>query len=106
MVMSSVAGKDPDHKLGVYGMTKATLNTMVYALSKELRADGVRVNGIAPGLIRTTLSEPLFGAVQPEPSMVGEIEDIGATAALMCSPVDGSFINGEIFTVHGGYPKL
>ena len=60
LVISSLVSKHPPFPLGVYGMTKAVLNNMVYVLSKELQPEGVRVNGLAPGLVKTKFADPLF----------------------------------------------
>ena len=49
--VSSVTGTSPQETIGVYSMTKACLDNMVKGLAQELRSDGIRVNGIAPGLI-------------------------------------------------------
>ena len=51
LVISSVTGTHPSFTLGVYAMTKAALDNMVRGLSQELRADGIRINSLAPGLI-------------------------------------------------------
>ena len=59
-VISSVTGTHPSHMLGVYAMTKAALDNMVKWLHIELREDDIRVNAIAPGLIATDFSGPLW----------------------------------------------
>ena len=106
LVLSSVAGKWPSPFLGVYDMTKAALDNMIIWLSKEFMDLGIRVNGLAPGLITTKLSEVLWkdNTTTPEKAK-GVPEQIGSVAATMCSK-DGSFINGETYYVHGGYPQL
>lgn len=62
LVNSSVSGKYPGFPIGVYGMTKAALDNMVVFLAQELMEDGIRVNGIAPGLIKTDLSAGIWKA--------------------------------------------
>ena len=59
-IISSVGGQNPGQMLGVYGSTKAALENMVKWMKDELRPDGIRVNGIAPGLIATKFSEMLW----------------------------------------------
>ena len=106
LVVSSVTGKNPNYTLGVYGMTKAALDNMVIWMAQELMSDDIRVNGIAPGLIMTEFSGVLWknNEVVP-PKSKGTSEEIGAVAATICSK-DGSFMNGEVYQVHGGFPKL
>lgn len=87
-------------------MTKAALDNMVSWLSQELRDDHIRLNGIAPGLIKTEFSGPLWRNNQGVPKeALGDPDQIGSVAATVCSK-DGSFVNGEVYQVHGGFPKL
>mmetsp|Transcript_1957 Transcript_1957/g.3414 ORF Transcript_1957/g.3414 Transcript_1957/m.3414 type:complete len:179 (-) Transcript_1957:50-586(-) len=107
LVVSSVSGQNPNFTIGVYAMTKAALENMVKFLSIEMMADGIRVNGIAPGLIKTEFSGSLWkGNKDLNPASMGEGHHIGSIAATMCSKRDGGFVNGETFQVHGGFPKL
>ena len=50
-IITSVTGTQPNWTIGVYGSTKAALENMIKWMKDELRSDGIRVNGIAPGLI-------------------------------------------------------
>ena len=105
-IISSVTGQAPSWTLGVYGSTKAALENMIKWMKDELRPDGIRVNGVAPGLIATEFSSTLWKnneSVPPE--SVGQSEQIGSVVATVCS-ADGSFMNGETYQVHGGFPKL
>ena len=65
-MVSSVTGKNPNFTIGVYAMTKAALDNMVKGLSEELMSESIRVNGIAPGLIRTDFSGPLWNSDVPK----------------------------------------
>ena len=58
--ISSNSGKYPEATIGVYSMTKAALDNMTVFLSKELMSDGIRVNAVAPGLIKTDFAGPLW----------------------------------------------
>ena len=60
LVISSVTGRTPQHTLGVYAATKAALDNIVKGLSAELLYDKIRVNSLAPGLIATEFSDPLW----------------------------------------------
>ena len=78
---------------------------MVKWMKDELREDGIRVNALGPGLIKTDFSGPLWQNDSVPKDSIGLADQIGSVAATMCSK-DGSFINGETFRVHGGYAKL
>lgn len=105
-IISSVTGTNPKHQIGIYGSTKAALDNMVVWMADELMNDGIRVTGMAPGLIITDFSQPLWKdnkALRSE--AMGQPEDIGNVVATICSK-DGKFMNGEVYQVHGGFAKL
>ena len=105
-IISSVAGQQPGWSGGIYGSTKAALDNMIKWMKDELRADGIRVNGIAPGLIKTHLSKPIWKTTTVPKDSIGTPEQIASVAATICS-ADGSFMNGDTYKVHGGFmPKL
>ena len=104
-IISSVTGQNPTWSLGVYGSTKAALENMVKWMKDELRPDGIRVNGIAPGLIKTEFSGPLWNNDSVPKESIGSAEQIAGVVATVCC-IDGSFMNGDTYQVHGGFPKL
>ncbi len=95
----------------MYGMTKAAIGQLTRTLALEWAKDNIQVNCIAPGFIRTPLSEAgLFS----NPKVVkflddripmkrgGLPEDLNGMALLLASPAS-SYITGQIFAVDGGY---
>ena len=60
--------------MGVYGSTKAALENMVKWMKDEFRPDGIRVNGIAPGLIKTDFSTPLWNNPNVPKESIGTSE--------------------------------
>ena len=104
-ITSSVTGQNPTWTIGVYGSTKAALENMIKWMKDELRADGIRVNGIAPGLIKTEFSGPLWNNDAVPPESIGLPEQIASVTATICS-ADGAFMNGDTYQVHGGFPKI
>ncbi|NUR29034.1 MAG: SDR family oxidoreductase [Catenulispora sp.] len=91
-----------------YAASKAGLTGLIHNLAVEFAADGVTVNGIAPGIVDTEL---LRGAHSPERRAelaarlpVGRFatpEEVAALAVFLASPYAGS-ITGEIVNVNGG----
>jgi NAD(P)-dependent dehydrogenase (short-subunit alcohol dehydrogenase family) len=107
--ISSVAGSTPDPGLGVYSVSKAALDMLTKVLAKEWGVDGIRVNAIAPGLIKTKFSEALwnnennlrsFMKNQPIKRM-GTSEEIAQMAIFLASGAS-SYTTGSILAADGG----
>lgn len=91
-----------------YGVTKATLNAMTHGMASNLAADGIRVVGIAPGLMETpasvaSLPEETFSRVRSMQLVKrpGTPEDIAGLALFLASDA-GRFINNETIMIDGG----
>ncbi len=86
-------------KAGVIGLTKAT--------AKELSSRGITVNAIAPGFIRTEMTDKLSDAVKEEAcksiplGAFGTVEDIAETAVFLASE-KAKYITGQVLSVDGG----
>src|SRR2546428_10345983 len=80
--VSSTSGLHHDIGLGVYGISKAGVVMLTEVCAKELARDGIRVNGIAPGIVKTQLAGSITDylttrQIQPNPmNMYGEPEGI------------------------------
>ncbi len=87
-------------KAGVIGLTKA--------LAKEVSLSGIRVNAIAPGVIKTDMlgeyDEEELEALRRETPIqrLGSPEDI-ANAAVFLAGERASFITGQVLGVNGGF---
>jgi NAD(P)-dependent dehydrogenase (short-subunit alcohol dehydrogenase family) len=107
--VASVLGMGAAPMQGVYGMTKASVISMTQTLAVELGGASVRVNAIAPGLIRTRLSEALHSnqdlvnrVVERTPlGRLGEPADVAGTALFLASNAS-RFITGQTLVVDGG----
>jgi 3-oxoacyl-[acyl-carrier protein] reductase len=94
-----------------YSAAKAGVVGLVRALAVELAPDGVRVNGIAPGYIRTAQSlsrehssgpEGLTEAAKYIPlGRVGEAEDVADVAVFLASEA-ARYLTGQVIVVDGG----
>jgi NAD(P)-dependent dehydrogenase (short-subunit alcohol dehydrogenase family) len=90
----------------VYNVTKAALVSLTKQLATEL-GPGVRVNAVAPGLVKTAMSTALWNtrgadARYPWPlERLGRPEDIAGAVAFLCSDL-ASWITGHIMVVDGG----
>jgi len=92
----------------IYGVTKATLNSLTYGMAQVLGADGIRVNAIAPGMMETPASnagltpdtQARIQAMQPL-KLHGLPEDIVALALFLASD-EARFITSEIVHCDAG----
>ena len=90
--------------IGFYSMTKTMLLSLMKVLSKELKSENIRVNAIAPGIIKTKFSESLWKNNEKETEKLmgvqrlGLVEDIANCAAFVCS-FEADYITGETITV-------
>lgn len=91
-----------------YATSKAGLHGLTYALVRELSADGITVNAVAPGFIEDTDFNSDFPAaaraevVRETPlGRTGSVADVVAAVRYLASP-EASFVTGEILHVNGG----
>lgn len=117
--ISSGGGAIPLPGIGLYGMTKAAVNSLTWTSAAEFGQYGIRVNAIAPGWIETPMSSELFRdasgqvteqskqavrdamAARAALGVLGKTSDI-ALAVLYLASDASRFVNGQILTVDGG----
>jgi len=105
--LSSVGALASHRDLGAYDVTKAALLHLTRQLAAEL-APGVRVNAIAPGLIKTEFARMLWEGERGERiaakyplKRLGEVEDVAAAACFLASDAAG-WITGQTWVLDGG----
>ena len=108
--ISSIGGISPEAMLGIYSVSKAAVISLTKVMAKEWGPEGIRVNVICPGLIKTKFSEALWSnekilnsVLRQQPlEMLAEPEDVAGLALLLASDA-GKFCSGGIYTADGGY---
>src|ERR1700674_1928182 len=106
--VASVGGLRPGVGLGAYNVTKAGLIMLTRQLARELGGK-VRVNAVAPGLIKTRFAEGLWSneaildrvlASNPM-GRIGVPDEIAGVVAFLASDA-ASYVNGEVIAIDGG----
>ena len=95
---------------GAYSAAKGGLTGLTSHIACQYGASGIRCNAVAPGVIRTPMTEERlqdekFRRMNMEMTphdRMGSVDDIASTVAFLCSP-GGSFINGQTIVVDGGW---
>lgn len=109
VIISSIAGLRASPMIAAYGMSKAADFALARNLSVEWGGKNIRVNCVAPGLIKTDFARALWedeerlarrNATTPL-RRIGRPEEIATVAAFLASPA-ASFITGEIIVADGG----
>lgn len=108
--VASVNAIRPGPKQGIYSVTKGAVLNMTKAFAAECGPDGIRVNAILPGLIRTKFAGALLAdAEQVEHYIgqnplrrIGEPQDLAGAAVFLASNAS-AYVTGEFLVVDGGF---
>lgn len=109
--MGSVMGTLGQKGKIAYTANKSAINGLVKSLALELAPRKIRVNSIAPGIVKTPLTEDLFSKLSPEsvveikkmhPLGVGSPEDVSNLIAFLISD-QSKWITGTTHYIDGGY---
>uniref|UniRef100_A0A8C9QQ83 Dehydrogenase/reductase SDR family member 4 n=1 Tax=Spermophilus dauricus TaxID=99837 RepID=A0A8C9QQ83_SPEDA len=112
VIVASIGAFTPFPGLGPYNVSKTALLGLTKNLALELAPKNIRVNCLAPGLIRTNFSSVLWKDKEREDRMkefmhigrLGKPEDCAGIVSFLCSE-DASYITGETVVVGGGTPS-
>lgn len=107
--ITSVGGVSPDIGLGLYCISKSGIGMLTRAMAKEMGDFGIRVNAIAPGVVKTKFSQALWSN---EALMKQELahtpikrialpEEIGRIALFLVSDAS-AYMTGQILVADGG----
>ncbi|MEU9330378.1 SDR family oxidoreductase [Streptomyces canus] len=104
--IASVAGLAPSPFIAAYGVSKAALINLTQQLAHEF-APGVRVNAIAPAVVKTKFASALYEGREAEAAAsyplarLGVPSDIGGAAAFLTS-AQSDWVTGQTLVVDGG----
>ena len=109
VLLSSIAGLKGHGNLGVYALSKAAGMQLARNLAVEWGRSNIRVNTIAPGLVRTDMARALWEdpdrlaqALESYPlGRIGEPQDIAGAAVFLASRA-GNFMTGQTLVIDGG----
>jgi dehydrogenase/reductase SDR family protein 4 len=107
--VSSIGGFQASDVIGGYSISKAAVNMLTQVLAKQWGRDGIRVNCIAPGLIRTEFSRALWeneriarSAVDEAAlARIGEPDEMAGAVVYFASSAS-SFTTGQTLVIDGG----
>lgn len=114
--ISSTAATGAGGTQGAYAASKGGLNTLTKNLANEWASKGIRVNGVAPGLVDTEMWEPTFellgedavrdGFAKRVPlARWGTAEEIANVACFLASE-EASYVTGQTIRVDGGMTNI
>ena len=109
MLTSSTGAFAPSLVLGTYNISKLAVIALVRNLAAELGPNGVRVNAICPGIIKTDFAQALWDNPEAEQRAnqqiplrrFGEADDLKGLAVFLAAD-SSSYITGQALTVCGG----
>ncbi len=107
--VSSIGGFMASEVIGAYSVSKAALIMLTQVQAKLWGRDGIRVNAIAPGLIRTEFARALWeneAVLRDAESTaalrrIGEPDEMAGAVVYLCSPA-ASFVTGQTLILDGG----
>jgi NAD(P)-dependent dehydrogenase (short-subunit alcohol dehydrogenase family) len=105
----SMSGSNPHANLGAYGPSKAAVIMLVQVLAQEFGRDGIRVNAVSPGMVRTGMTAAVYadqGVTAERDALVplGRVatpEDMADVIAFLLGP-DARYVNGHDLVADGG----
>jgi NAD(P)-dependent dehydrogenase (short-subunit alcohol dehydrogenase family) len=106
----SWVGEVPWPEIAPYSVSKAGVRMLARSMARELAAHGIRVNVVAPGIVRAGMARRQFetdpayarrASVVVPLGELGTAEQIAKATAFLCSP-DADYMTGSVLLVDGG----
>ena len=109
VIVSSIGGLQGSTMLGAYGLSKAADFQLARNMAVELGPHNIRVNCVAPGIIKTDFARALWQnpkiaqATEAATPLrrLGEPDDVAGAVVFLCSPA-GRYITGQSLVIDGG----
>jgi len=109
ILLSSIVATVGSGNIGIYAISKAAEAQLARNLAVEWGPRGIRVNSIAPGVVKTDFAKPLYDNPKAAAAIanmtclkrLGEPEDIAGVAAFLASDAS-RYITGQFLLVDGG----
>lgn len=109
IIVSSIGGLRGTSVIGAYAISKAADMQLARNLAQELSPDNIRVNCVAPGLVKTDFARALWDTPEAEKRSsaatplrrLGEPDDIAGAAVFLASRA-GAWMTGQTIVVDGG----
>ena len=110
VAVASMSGVQPYSGMGAYSASKAALIMLVRQLAQEWAADGIRVNCVSPGLVRTPLTQPMYDiaatraareALVPLHRIAEADADMAGLVTFLLGP-DAGYLTGHNLLADGG----
>jgi len=111
VLLASVAGLAGEPGISAYSASKAAVFGLTRCLAVELAPEGIRVNAVAPGFVRSEMGDRLkemltaeqFAAIERNhPLGLGTVRDVANGIAFLLSPAS-RWITGTTLVIDGGY---
>lgn len=111
--ISSMGARIPSNNYGALGVGKALAESIIRYLVAELAPKGIRINGVAPGLVHTTSVAAMLGSEEAAAAMIergaranpsgraSRDSDYAALVEFLLSP-EAEFIQGQVIAATGG----
>lgn len=109
LFVTSIWGLGGQRMMSAYGGAKAAIVNLTQTLAVEWARMGIRVNAIAPGLVETTMTEPLLSDGPTRDKMVRSVpmgraatpDEMAGAALFLCSKA-ASYVTGHVLVADGG----
>jgi len=106
--VSSVAGSRAATGMGIYGVAKAGIEMLTRVMASELAVAGIRVNAVAPGMVRTGFSQPFWDDPDIAKTItdaipIGRIAEKEEVVDAVLFLASNSYVTGTVLTLDGGF---